>query len=87
MMESKGNYIIIDGDTYRAQHPYFRALQERYGVEFCLIATKPELSYLTTQLRYLEMLLVDPLQARATPKLSRARYVGIRATNIYISKK
>lgn len=122
MMESKGDYIVIDGDTYRAQHPHFRALQEKYGVDsveytkmfagkmveavieklsslkynliiegtlrsaavpintatllkskgytvdFCLIATKPELSYLTTQLRYLEMLVVDPLQARATPK-------------------
>ena len=122
MLESKGNYIVIDGDTYRAQHPHFRELQERYGVDsvdytkvfagqmveavidklsslkynliiegtlrsatvpintatllkskgyivdFCLIATKPELSYLTTQLRYLEMMIVDPLQARATPK-------------------
>ena len=122
MLESKGNYIVIDGDTYRAQHPHFRELQEKYGVDsvdytkmfagkmveavidklsslhynliiegtlrsatvpittatllkakgyavdFCLIATKPELSYLTTQLRYLEMLVVDPLQARATPK-------------------
>ena len=122
MLESKGNYIVIDGDTYRAQHPYFRELQEKYGVDsvdytkmfagkmveavidklsslkynliiegtlrsaavpintatllkskgytvdFCLIATKPELSYLTTQLRYLEMLVVNPLQARATPK-------------------
>ena len=122
MVESKGNYIVIDGDTYRAQHPYFRELQEKYGVDsvdytkmfagkmveavidklsslkynliiegtlrsaavpintatllkskgytvdFCLIATKPELSYLTTQLRYLEMMIVDPLQARATPK-------------------
>ena len=102
MLESKGNYIVIDGDTYRAQHPYFRELQEKYGVDsvdytkmfagkmveavidklsslkynliiegtlrsaavpintatllkskgytvdFCLIATKPELSYLTT---------------------------------------
>ncbi|MDU4763392.1 MAG: zeta toxin family protein [Veillonella sp.] len=122
ILESKGNYIVIDGDTYRAQHPYFRELQEKYGVDsvdytkmfagkmveavidklsslkynliiegtlrsaavpintatllkskgytvdFCLIATKPELSYLTTQLRYLEMMIVDPLQARATPK-------------------
>ena len=122
MMEYKGDYIIIDGDTYRAQHPHFRELQEKYGVDsvdytkvfagqmveavidklsslkynliiegtlrsaavpintatllkskgytvdFCLIATKPELSYLTTQLRYLEMMIVDPLQARATPK-------------------
>ena len=122
MMEYKGDYIVIDGDTYRAQHPHFRALQEKYGVDsvdytkvfagqmveavidklsslkynliiegtlrsaavpintatllkskgytvdFCLIATKPELSYLTTQLRYLEMMIVDPFQARATPK-------------------
>ena len=122
MIETKGNYIVIDGDSYRAQHPYFRELQEKYGVDsvdytkvfagkmveavidklsslkynliiegtlrsaavpintatllkskgytvdFCLIATKPELSYLTTQLRYLEMMIVDPLQARATPK-------------------
>ena len=106
MMEYKGDYIVIDGDTYRAQHPHFRELQEKYGVDsvdytkvfagkmveavidklsslkynliiegtlrssavpintatllkakgytvdFCLIATKPELSYLTTQLRY-----------------------------------
>ena len=122
MMEYKGDYIVIDGDTYRAQHPHFRELQEKYGVhsvdytkvfagkmveavidklsslkynliiegtlrsaavpintatllkakgytvDFCLIATKPELSYLTTQLRYLEMVIVNPLQARATPK-------------------
>lgn len=122
MMEYKGDYIVIDGDTYRAQHPHFRKLQEKYGVDsidytkvfagkmveavidklsslkynliiegtlrsaavpintttllkskgytvdFCLIATKPELSYLTTQLRYLEMMIVNPLQARATPK-------------------
>ena len=26
-------YIIIDGDTYRAQHPHFRELQEKYGVD------------------------------------------------------
>ena len=110
MLESKGNYIVIDGDTYRAQHPYFRELQEKYGVDSVdytkmfagkmveavidklsslkynliiegtlrsaavpintatLLKSKPELSYLTTQLRYLEMMIVDPLQARATPK-------------------
>lgn len=136
MMEAKGNYIIIDGDTYRAQHPHFRALQERYGVDsveytkafagkmvealidklsslnyniiiegtlrsssvpiqtarllndkgysvdFCLIATKPELSYLTTQLRYLEMLVVDPLQARATPKEHHDGIVKVLVSNI-----
>lgn len=136
MMESKGDYIVIDGDTYRAQHPHFRALQEKYGVdsveytkmfagkmvealinklsslqynliiegtlrsadvpiktatllkskgytvEFCLIATKPELSYLTTRLRYLEMLVVDPLQARATPKAHHDGIVKSLVSNI-----
>ena len=136
MMESKGDYIVIDGDTYRAQHPHFRALQEKYGVDsveytkmfagkmveavidklsalkynliiegtlrsatvpiktatllkskgytvdFCLIATKPELSYLTTQLRYLEMLVVDPLQARATPKEHHDGIVKSLVSNI-----
>lgn len=33
MMESNGDYIVIDGDTYRAQHPHFRELQEKYGVD------------------------------------------------------
>lgn len=136
MMESKGDYIVIDGDTYRAQHPHFRDLQEKYGVDsvdytkifagkmveavidklsslqynliiegtlrstevpiktatllkskgylvdFCLIATKPELSYLTTQLRYLEMMVVDPLQARATPKEHHDRIVKSLVSNI-----
>lgn len=136
MLESKGNYIVIDGDTYRSQHPYFRELQEKYGVDsvdytkmfagkmveavidklsslkynliiegtlrsaavpintatllkskgytvdFCLIATKPELSYLTTQLRYLEMLVVDPLQARATPKAHHDGIVKSLVANI-----
>ena len=136
MIESKGDYIVIDGDTYRAQHPHFRALQEKYGVDsveytkmfagkmveavidklsalkynliiegtlrsatvpiktatllkskgyavdFCLIATKPELSYLTTQLRYLEMLVVDPLQARATPKEHHDGIVKSLVSNI-----
>ena len=136
MMESNGDYIVIDGDTYRAQHPHFRELQEKYGVDsvdytkvfagkmvetvidklsslkynliiegtlrsaavpiqtatllkfkgymvdFCLIATKPELSYLTTQLRYLEMLVVDPLQARATPKEHHDGIVKSLVSNI-----
>lgn len=136
MIESKGDYIVIDGDTYRAQHPHFRTLQEKYGVDsveytkmfagkmveavidklsalkynliiegtlrsatvpiktatllkakgytvdFCLIATKPELSYLTTQLRYLEMLVVDPLQARATPKEHHDGIVKSLVSNI-----
>ncbi|MFC3931238.1 type II toxin-antitoxin system toxin PezT [Streptococcus dentapri] len=120
--EFQGNIIIIDGDSYRSQHPNYPALQEKYGkdsvdytkgfagemvehlvaqlssqgyhlliegtlrttevprttaqllksryyhVSLALIATKPELSYLSTLIRYEEVYAVNPSQARATPK-------------------
>lgn len=120
--EFQGNIIIIDGDSYRTQHPNYLALQETYGkdsveytkqfagkmvehlidelsnqgyhlliegnlrttqvplntaallssrgyqVSLALIGTKPELSYLSTLIRYEELYAVDPNKARATPK-------------------
>lgn len=120
--EFQGNIIIIDGDSYRSQHPNYLALQKKYGkdsvdytksfagkmvehladelskqgyhlliegtlrttevprettqllksrnyrVSLSLIATKPELSYLSTLIRYEELHAIDPNQARATPK-------------------
>ncbi|HFI5317617.1 TPA: type II toxin-antitoxin system toxin PezT [Streptococcus agalactiae] len=120
--EFQGNIIIIDGDSFRSQHPNYLALQEEYGkysvdytkdfagkmvehligelskqsyhlliegtlrttevprktaqllksrgyqVSLALIATKPELSYLSTLIRYEELYAIDPNQARATPK-------------------
>ena len=120
--EYQGNIIIIDGDSYRSQHPHYLELQEKYGkdsvdytkrfagkmvealvealsqlgyhlliegtlrttdvprqtaqllqsrgyqVSLALIATKPELSYLSTLIRYEELYAKDPNQARATPK-------------------
>ena len=120
--EFQGNIIIIDGDSFRSQHPNYLALQEEYGkdsvdytkdfagnmvehlidelskqsyhlliegtlrttevprktvqllatrgyqVSLALIATKPELSYLSTLIRYEELYTIDPSQARATPK-------------------
>lgn len=120
--EFQGNIIIIDGDSFRSQHPDYLALQEEYGkysvdytkdfagkmvehligelskqsyhlliegtlrttevprktaqllksrgyqVSLALIATKPELSYLSTLIRYEELYAIDPNQARATPK-------------------
>ncbi|MEY8462287.1 type II toxin-antitoxin system toxin PezT [Streptococcus merionis] len=120
--EFQGNIIIIDGDSYRSQHPNYLSLQETYGkesveytkqfagkmvehlvkelsqlgyhlliegtlrttevprktaqllqskgyqVSLALIATKPELSYLSTLIRYEELYAIDPSQARATPK-------------------
>ncbi|WP_303972503.1 type II toxin-antitoxin system toxin PezT [Streptococcus merionis] len=120
--EFQGNIIIIDGDSYRSQHPNYLALQETYGkdsvdytkgfagkmvehlvdelstqgyhlliegtlrttqvlcqtaqllnskgyqVSLAVIGTKPELSYLSTLIRYEELYTIDPNQARATPK-------------------
>lgn len=120
--EFQGNIIIIDGDSYRSQHPNYLALQAKYGkdsvdytshfagkmvehlidelskksfhlliegtlrttevprrttlflkskgyqVSLALIVTKPELSYLSTLIRYEELYAIDPSQARATPK-------------------
>ncbi|MFI3068393.1 type II toxin-antitoxin system toxin PezT [Streptococcus suis] len=120
--EFQGNIIIIDGDSYRSQHPNYLALQEMYGkdsvdytkgfagkmvehlvdelstqgydlliegtlrttqvprqtaqllaskgyqVSLAIIGTKPELSYLSTLIRYEELYAIDPTQARATPK-------------------
>lgn len=39
-----------------------------YQVSLALIATKPELSYLNTLIRYEELYAKNPNQARATPK-------------------
>ncbi|UUM57076.1 type II toxin-antitoxin system toxin PezT [Streptococcus suis] len=120
--EFQGNIIIIDGDSYRSQHPDYLALQDKYGkdsvdytkefagkmvehlvdelstqgyhlliegtlrttqvprqtaqllsskgyqVSLAVIGTKPELSYLSTLIRYEELYAIDPNQARATPK-------------------
>lgn len=120
--EFQGNIIVIDGDSFRAQHPYYLELQKTYGkdsveytkqfagqmveslveklsdlgyhlliegtlrtvevpiktaellkskgykVQLALIATKPELSYLSTLIRYEEMYAINPGQARATPE-------------------
>ena len=116
------NIIIIDGDSYRGEHPRYDQLQDLHGkdcvnytkafagacvegiinklsqahynliiegtlrtsdvpmktaqqllskgyqVEFALMVTKPELSYLSTLIRYEEMYSLNPDMARATPK-------------------
>lgn len=121
-MEFQGNIIVIDGDSFRSQHPHYLELQATYGkdsveytkqfagemvealvrklsdsgfhlliegtlrtvevpkktagllkskgyqVQLAVIATKPELSYLSTLIRYEELYAVHPDQARATPK-------------------
>ena len=120
--EFQGNIVIIDGDSFRSQHPRYLELQQEYvkdsveytkdfagkmveslvselshlgynlliegtlrtidvpketaqllknkgyEVQLALIATKPELSYLSTLIRYEELYAINPNQARATPK-------------------
>ena len=120
--EFQGNIVIIDGDSFRYQHPHYLELQQEYGkdsveytkdfagkmveslvtelshlgynlliegtlrtidvpkettqhlkskgyeVQLVIIATKPELSYLNTLIRYEELYAINPNQARATPK-------------------
>ena len=127
--EFQGNIIIIDGDSFRFQHPRYLILQQNYGkdsveytkqfagkmveclveklsdlgyhlliegtlrtvevprktseilrnkgytVQLALIATKPELSYLSTVIRYEELFAINPEQARATPKEYHDRIV------------
>lgn len=122
LKEFQGNIIVIDGDSFRAQHPHYLDLQRTYGkdsveytkqfagqmveslveklsdlsyhllikgtlrtvdipkqtaellkskgydVQLALIATKPELSYLSTLIRYEELYAINPYEARATPK-------------------
>ena len=119
--EFQGNIIIIDGDSFRSQHPNYLALQEEYGkdsvdytkdfagkmvehlidelskqsyhllievtsrgyqVSLALIATKPELSYLSTLIRYEELCAIDPSQARATPKEHHDRIVEHLVDNL-----
>lgn len=122
MSEFQGDIIVIDGDSFRFQHPNYLELQNVYGknsveytkyfagmmvevlvdqlsdlgfhlliegtlrivdvpkktalllknkgyqVQLSLIATKPELSYMSTVIRYEELYTIAPEQARATPK-------------------
>ena len=46
-----------------------------YIVQLALIATKPELSYLSTVIRYEALYAINPEQARATPKEHHDRIV------------
>ncbi|MBG1278050.1 zeta toxin family protein [Lactococcus lactis] len=122
LFQQHPNTIIVDGDTFRQQHPHFDELVEKYGkdamkytsqfsgrmtdelvdyfsqaaynlivegtlrtfevpydsakqfkeagyqVELYVMAVKPELSYLSTLLRYEQMAAINPQTARHTPK-------------------
>ena len=70
-LSKKGYHLLIEGTLRTTEVPRKTAqlLATRgYQVSLALIATKPELSYLSTLIRYEELYAIDPSQARATPK-------------------
>lgn len=70
-LSKQGYHLLIEGTLRTTEVPRKTAqlLKSRgYQVSLALIATKPELSYLSTLIRYEEVYAVNPNQARATPK-------------------
>lgn len=62
---------LIEGTLRTTQVPRQTAqllASKGYQVSLAVIGTKPELSYLSTLVRYEELYTIDPNQARATPK-------------------
>lgn len=70
-LSKQGYHLLIEGTLRTTEVPRKTAQQLQlrgYQVSLTLIATKPELSYLSTLIRYEELFAIDPSQARATPK-------------------
>lgn len=70
-LSKRGYHLLIEGTLRTAQVPRQTALLLRsrnYKVSLAVMATKPELSYLSTLIRYEELYAIAPNQARATPK-------------------
>ena len=70
-LSKQGYHLLIEGTLRTAEVPRKTAqllITKRYQVSLALIATKPELSYLSTLIRYEELYAIDSSQARATPK-------------------
>ncbi|MBF0777436.1 type II toxin-antitoxin system toxin PezT [Streptococcus cuniculi] len=70
-LSKQGYHLLIEGMLRTTAVPRKTAQllkSKGYQVSLALIATKPELSYLSTLIRYEELYAIDPNQARATPK-------------------
>ncbi|MBW7521998.1 zeta toxin family protein, partial [Streptococcus pneumoniae] len=66
-----GYNLLIEGTLRTIDVPKKTAQllkNKGYEVQLALIATKPELSYLSTLIRYEELYAINPNPARATPK-------------------
>ena len=70
-LSTQGYHLLIEGTLRTTQVPRQTAqllASKGYQVSLAVIGTKPELSYLSTLIRYEELYAIDPNQARATPK-------------------
>ena len=70
-LSTQGYHLLIEGTLRTAEVPRKTAQllkSKGYQVSLAVIGTKPELSYLSTLIRYEELYAIDPDQARATPK-------------------
>ena len=70
-LSKQGYHLLIEGTLRITEVPRKTAIllkSRDYQVSLALIATKPELSYLSTLIRYEELFAIVPNQARATPK-------------------
>ena len=66
-----GYNLLIEGTLRTIDVPKETAQllkSKGYEVQLAIISTKPELSYLSTLIRYEELYAINPNQARATPK-------------------
>ncbi|MGT2754583.1 type II toxin-antitoxin system toxin PezT [Streptococcus ovis] len=70
-LSNQGYHLLIEGTLRTTKVPRKKAQLWKargYQVSLALIATKPELSYLSILICYEEVYAVNPNQARATPK-------------------
>lgn len=70
-LSKQGYHLLIEGTLRTVAVPRKTAQllkSKGYQVSLAVIGTKPELSYLSTLIRYEELYAIDPKQARATPK-------------------
>lgn len=70
-LSKQGYHLLIEGTLRTTEVPRKTAMllkSRDYQVSLALIATKPELSYLSTLIRYEELYAIDPNKTRATPK-------------------
>jgi len=70
-LSKQGYHLLIEGTLRTTEVPRKTSqllTTKGYQVSLAVIATKPELSYLSTLIRYEELHAIDPSQARATPK-------------------